>query len=176
MNRKTRAIVTGLILAMIVGLGGCLTVNLPETEAPPSAAPESEPALALPAPSPAPTITIIECPSEAFIGEYITVKGRVSTITPISPEGNIGIYKLFLWEPRLSQPGHYCGHSLGDAFPDDQMVICWYVPIPTESCNGVDTSLTSGSYRLEVLVDYPDAQTREVCEQTLLWRNIIIKE
>ena len=53
MNRKTRAIIISLILAMVVGLSGCLTVNLPETEEPTSP-PSAEPT---PTPDPTPTPT-----------------------------------------------------------------------------------------------------------------------
>lgn len=127
-------IIASLILAIAVG--GCFS-------------PQAPAARVTPAPA---KITVMELPSEAYIGEYITVKIKTSTwdryYLTISNEQSVFF-------------------DLGYATPDDNNVVCWYFAIPPEGLGGTPTR--SGNYILQIESEIPDGS--KIC----LERNIIIK-
>jgi len=135
------AIIISLILAMAVGLGGCSHITL-------------QPAL----PS-EPTITVIEAPSEAHTGEYVSVKVRV-------PQYD----RYVLWLEELGREGSSAKeHCLGWAIPDSELIASWYSPLPTESEWWYNESFLPGSYTLIVAGE-------KLGESNMLRLNIIIKE
>lgn len=168
MNRKMRVLVwtIGLCVLGIMVLNSCIaTVPAPTPEPTPVPSPAPAP---VPEPAPVPTFTIIECPNEAHIGEYITVKIRV-------PDNN-DTYLLRIADERLHETGIgiYYIH-LGKAIPDKDLIVCWYVAIPAEGGVGtyiggeVDYSLRPGDYKLQIT-------TFKDQDNLLMNRNFIIKE
>lgn len=139
---KVAIIILTLILAMAVGLSGCVTIKLPGAEEP--MLPSEEPAGVAPPTAEAPpapeldpwqsAIEVIQLPREARVGEYITVQIRVPKWDPVDPN------RLWVWnEYALSLRRDYttakvegtpCEWDLGYAEPDDQNIVCWYVAIP----------------------------------------------
>ena len=60
--KLTKVIIIGLIVVMTVGLSGCLTIHLPETEEPAASSAESTPEPTIPEPESTPEPTPIEVP------------------------------------------------------------------------------------------------------------------
>lgn len=110
---KVAVIIISLILAMVVGLGGCITIN-------PPAAPTTEPATTEPATTePAqttesaepPTNMFLEAPTEVRPGEDVTVIAKVAKS-----------YDCSLDAVRITNGRTY---RLGKAKPGDDFIIRW---------------------------------------------------
>ena len=114
MNRGKYILVWGLCVLAIVGLTGCITV-MPPSESPPAVTPPPEPSSSLPKSLEEMTdqdirdqITVLECPTEARVGEYITVRLK------------IGSYEFWDWiRQECIDRGEYNSVWLDPFFNDD---------------------------------------------------------
>lgn len=169
--KKMPIIIVSLSLAMAVVLSGCLTVKLPGSQ-------ESPPEEVAPPEERAPRLTVIEVPSEAHIGEYITVKLRIPK--HLDPK-IFDEYTLRICNERSI--GLNC-YDLGYARPDQDRIVCWYVAIPYRGIGNMYTNAEHtewdditrpGVFKLEV-----DAPLRPPYEEgdykRMFERNIIIKD
>ena len=133
-------------------------------------------------------ITVLECPDEAQVGEYITVKIQLPNDTPIPDTIEAEDYLLRIRDefPPDEQQTSVISvvYNLGYAIPDENLVLCWHVQIPT------DSSFEPGNYKLEITQEGSSTTPAPVHPSSppgyqegtylhygnLLERNIIIKE
>jgi len=207
--KLTRVMIISLVLATIVGLGGCLTVNPPAPAAPAPAAPVPPPVTASPEPPQEELwswdeltvedirdqMTILEWPSEAYVGDYITV--RVETMSGefwewlqaelIKADG----WGCLTYELALTKDWPDVGtydYSFGVNTSDEDRIVSWYGAIPTTGAwveYNPDTNrqefeegpFPPGSYKLELRLLDPCSDGHGFCGyDVMLERNIIIKE
>jgi len=173
MNKEL--IILILILAML-GMSGCAVPLTPPPGVPPAAPLEVAPLGLDPWQS---AIEIIQLPTDACVGEYITVKIRVPKWDPVDPE------RLWVWDQyslsirrdytTAKLEGTPCEWDLGYASPDDQNIVCWYVAIPTTWTDWSpeegyrEHPFPVGNYQLVIL-------GAEDGGHPLVERNMIIKE
>jgi len=141
-NQKIKKVIIILVavLAMVVGLSGCRRAPAPEV---------------LPY-----DYEILEIPREAYLGDYITVKVKVS-------DRNTA-YELWLYRSDAKDEWDL-EYSFGYTIPDDQGVVCWYVKLDEHKLDRRnEVYLTPGAYFIYVY------QTN--INDNLFLRNIIIKE
>jgi len=206
MNRRIHILVLGLCVLTIVSLSSCITVMPPSEPAPattpapvspePSKSSEPEPVRPTTPTKPAPTesssmpdsledltlqdirdqITFLEWPTEARIGEYITVRLRIGSnefwiwirqeLTDREEYDSIWLnpyYSLYLMPAKGLIP---CA-VIGWAEPDENHEVCWYGPIPA-SAEG--EPIEPGTWKLIVEIGDPLGSVDAIVE-----RNIIIK-
>ncbi|MBA7507858.1 hypothetical protein ES706_06587 [subsurface metagenome] len=192
---KVAIIIVSLILAVAMGLGGCVTIS------PPVAEPMPEPTPPAPAPAPPLTpappetsstpgypeiltesyiraqITLLDWPTEAHIGEYITVRIRTGSDefwAQLEQEViDIGEYESIWLDPYYSlylmpERGLIPCVVIGIAEPDENHEVWWYGSIPA-SAEGEPIEL--GTWKLIVEIGNPLGSV-----DTMVERNIIIKE
>ncbi len=155
---KVAVIIISVILAMVVGLSGCLFIQ------PKPASPQ------LGEPPWSSSWEVIQCPSEVHMGDYITVNLRV-------PEEAYGEFTLQLLE-TCKDGGDNESYTLGKTIPDSNSIVSWYVALPTESMCYGQKHLEPGSHMLYIW------GPQWLCEEAgpyeegkaMLTRNIIIKE
>lgn len=121
--------------------------------------------------------TVIECPTEARVGEYITVRLRIGDrefwdwIRQQCIE-EIGEYNEFCQDPFFSLYIHSKGGSIayfGESKLDDNYEVIWYGPIPEAFDDG--DPITPGVYPLVVEIGHALGSVDAIVE-----RNITIKE
>jgi hypothetical protein len=146
----SRIVFTLVLLVTIAALAcnGCISTPRPTTPTLPSS---SEPTS--PSEQPESKIVVIECPSKARVGEYITVKIQLPRDTPLPETLEEEDYLLrirdeFPPDDQQTSVASYV-YELGYAIPDENLVLCWYVQIPTETAY-YDGALRPGNYKLEV--------------------------
>jgi len=124
---KVFLVLSCLCLVAVLNITGCTATSS-------SQAPNYEPESAEPASSLEPTTTVeaLVVPTEGRIGEFITVKVRV-----IAEE----ICVLSLSQSIEGTTG-IVNYKLGQAYPDDDLVVTWYSQIPSD--------LKPGSYLLRI--------------------------
>jgi hypothetical protein len=207
MTWKGRAMVTvSLVLAMAVELSGCITINPPAKPAsPPEAeapAPEVEAPVSPPVvPPPAPPqeastlpdsledflmqgwhnqIVVLECPTEARVGEHITVRLRIGSDEfwnwlrqelINTGEYDTGLPSVWL-DPYFSL--YLQGRGLdiayfGQSKLDDNNEAWWYAVIPEKT--DLERPIEPGVYPLIVEIGEALGSVDVIFE-----RNIIIKE
>ena len=112
--KLTRAIIVTLILAMAVGLGGCITIN-------PSAAPATTPTPRTTAPSiPKPTIDFLEFPAKSQEYTYATIKIKAS---------KPGAYSLQLVDENAGGLNSNRLYALGTILTDDYGIGKWHFKV-----------------------------------------------
>lgn len=120
---KLSIAITCVLLVVAVILSGCNSTSTPTS---PSA---QEPTLE---PEPTAAVEALIVPTEGRIGEYITVKVRVI-------ENNICVLSL---AQSIEGTTGIVNYKLGQAYPDDDLVVTWYSQIPLD--------LKPGNYLLRV--------------------------
>ena len=121
-NKLSIAITCVLLVVTMIFLG-CNPTTTPTS---PSA---QEPTLEL---EPTTAVEALVVPSEGRIGEYITVKVRVI-------ENNICVLSL---SQSIEGTTGIVNYKLGQAYPDDDLVVTWYSQVPLH--------LKPGSYLLRI--------------------------
>jgi hypothetical protein len=125
-----------LYLVIILAITGCIKVVPSETPdyKPESTEPTSSSAQESASEAAAPTNTVeaLVVPTEGRIGEYITVKVRVV-------ENSICVLSL---SQSIEGTTSIVNYKLGQAYPDDDLVVTWYSQIPL--------NLKPGSYLLRI--------------------------
>ena len=139
-------------------------------------------------------ITVVEWPSEAYVGEYITI--RVKTMSEefcnrvrnglmdandwdtLTHFDNM-TYCLELESPHPSEDypseGSWKVHRFAYATPDDQFIVAWHCAIPTEWKDG--SPLLPGNYKLWLqLLDPCDNKPGFCGADVMVERNIIIRD
>jgi len=169
--------IVGFLLVALVLLSGCVPATTPPPVSPPAVAPPQEPAPEKEAPEPSQEelwsweelsmqdirnqVTILEWPTEAHIGENITV--RIKTGSEEFWAWLEQDYSLYLMPARGLIP---CA-VIGLAEPDENHEVWWYGPIPT-SAEG--EPIEPGTWKLIVEIGDPLGSV-----DTIVERNIIIK-
>lgn len=192
---KVAIIIISLILTMGAGLGGCFYITPKPAPVEPTPAPAQPAPGTAPAPTPAQPeagIVVIECPTEARIGEYITVRIQLPSDTPVPKTLEQEDYLLRIRDEFPPSEQHTSVvafvYNLGYAIPDENLVLCWYVSIPIETL--YDLPFRPGNYKLEVTQEGSSTKPAPVHPSSppgyqegtrlhhgnLLERNIIIKE
>jgi hypothetical protein len=184
--------IVGFLLVALVLLSGCVPATTPPPVSPPAVAPPQEPAPEKEAPEPSQEelwsweelsmqdirnqVTILEWPTEAHIGENITVRIKTGSeefwawleqeVINRKEYDSIWLdpyYSLYLMPARGLIP---CA-VIGLAEPDENHEVWWYGPIPT-SAEG--EPIEPGTWKLIVEIGDPLGSV-----DTIVERNIIIK-
>jgi hypothetical protein len=183
----SRIVFTLVLLVTIAALAcnGCISTPRPTTP------PPSSPELTSPSAQSESDIVVIECPTEARIGEYVAVKIELPSDTPIPETLEQEDYLLRIrdeFPPGEHDPGVSIVYDLGYAIPDENLVLSWYVQIPTETA--WYDSFRPGNYKLEVTQEGGSTKPAPVHPSSppgyqegtrlhagnLIERNIIIKD
>jgi hypothetical protein len=139
-------IITALLLASCINV-----VPPPASEEETTPTPSSQ-ELTSPSAQSESDIVVIECPTEARIGEYIAVKIQLPSDTPIPETLEQEDYLLRIrdeFPPGEHDPRVSTVYDLGYAIPDENLILSWYVQIPTET-TWYDSPFHPGNYKLEV--------------------------
>jgi hypothetical protein len=170
-----------LFTIVILTCNGCTFAPTPTTPTSPSSSsssPEPVHPTAPPpeviSPQPSSAVSIIECPDEAHIGEYITVKLTVPEDQTLFDE-----YNLYICNERSIGRNWY---DLGRDVPDSNRVVCWYAAIPHSGIGNMYTNPEKTEYDdvtrpgvFKLLVVAP-VKNDPLGEMIVLERNIIIKD
>ena len=151
MKKGILYLASGLCVITALLLASCINV-VPPPASEEATPPPSSPELTSPSAQSESDIVIIECPTEARIGKYIAVKIQLPSDTPIPETLEQEDYLLRIrdeFPPGEHDPGVSTVYDLGYAIPDENLVLFWYVQIPTETA-WHDSPFHPGNYKLEV--------------------------
>jgi len=162
---KIGIIILSPVLAMAVGLSSCVAPLAPPPEVLPPAPPEAP----LPEPNPWDSIEVIQIPSEAHIGDYITAQVKVPNYDTVNWPYHEYLLKLTREPPTTDD--RIAGWEFGCKHPDYENVVSWHVRIPITYIDykGRERLFPVGSWQLKV-IGWANGGP------VVVNRNIIIKE